>query len=95
MDPTAVTKVADYASSQSDRWLFIALLVIGGMSIWFMAKWFMTQLSNSHDSTAAAQQQFANYLTNQAAENVKVISECRVAIQRSNELLEEHQREAK
>lgn len=92
MDPSITTKVADYAAQQSDRWLFIALLVVGGLSIAWLAKWFMAQLAISHSATAAAQQQFAEYLMNQSAESLKVISECRLAMQRSNQLLEEHQR---
>lgn len=39
----AVTDTASYVSVQSDRWLFIALLLVFGLAIYAMAKWFMAR----------------------------------------------------
>ena len=37
------TKVVDHASQQSDRWLFVAALVCGGLALFFAAKWLTSQ----------------------------------------------------
>lgn len=38
-----IKKTADYAAMQSDRWLFIALLIIGMLGMWMLAKYFTRQ----------------------------------------------------
>ena len=44
MNPADVKTIIDTASGQSDRWLFIALLVIGMFAIWMFAKYFIAEL---------------------------------------------------
>lgn len=44
MNPTDVKGIIDNAAAQSDRWLFIALLVIGLLAIWMFAKYFTNEL---------------------------------------------------
>lgn len=41
---TELKALVDHASSQSDRWLFIALLVIGMLAIYALAKYFTAQI---------------------------------------------------
>lgn len=88
MDPTVVTKAADYAAQQSDRWLFIALLVVGGISIAFITRYFMAQLAAANTATYAAHQQLADYLKTTAAQGIAIIAECRDAMHRVNARLE-------
>jgi hypothetical protein len=41
---TELKTLVDTASTQSDRWLFIALLAIGMCAIWMFAKYFIAEL---------------------------------------------------
>jgi F0F1-type ATP synthase membrane subunit b/b' len=43
MTPDAVRQIADHASLQSDRWLFVAVLLVGGIAFYFAAKWLAGQ----------------------------------------------------
>jgi hypothetical protein len=38
-----ITKAADYAAVQSDRWLFIAALIVLGFVVAYVARWFVKQ----------------------------------------------------
>jgi hypothetical protein len=90
MEPVEIAKtVADHASMQSDRWLFIALLVIVFLALAAMARWFMLQLDRANASTHAVQAAFTDHLKGAGVEQAKVITECTQAIHRMNELAEE------
>jgi hypothetical protein len=42
-DVSQVTKAADYAAAQSDRWLFIAALIALGFVVAYVARYFVKQ----------------------------------------------------
>ena len=44
MNPADIKTIVDTAAGQSDRWLFIALIVIGLFAIWMFAKYFISEL---------------------------------------------------
>ena len=49
---TELKTLVDHASTQSDRWLFIALMLIGIGAIWLLVKYFTQQiaiLASKHD----------------------------------------------
>lgn len=46
MNPTDVKSLIDGAANQSDRWLFVALLVIGILVVGYLFKYFTGQISN-------------------------------------------------
>jgi hypothetical protein len=90
MEPAELAKtVADHASVQSDRWLFIALLVIVFFSLAAMAKWFMNQLDRATSATQSAQAAFTEHLKGAGVEQAKVMTECTQAIHRMNEIGEQ------
>jgi hypothetical protein len=86
----AALQTIEHASQQSDRWLFIALLIVGGLSIGWLTRWFMQQLAIANQATAEAQKGFADYLQNNATEMIKVVSECRIAMHEMNRFLKEN-----
>ena len=52
MNPADVKTIIDTAAAQSDRWLFIALLVIGLIAIWMFSRYFIGELrlsESKHD----------------------------------------------
>src|SRR5579862_8617566 len=42
-DIAQVTRAADYAAGQSDRWLFIAALIVLGIVVGYVARYFVKQ----------------------------------------------------
>lgn len=90
MEPLEVAKsVADHASIQSDRWLFISLLVIVFLSLAWLTKWFISRLDETNKATQAAHAALTEHLKTAGIEQTKVIVECRVAMHRMNEIGEE------
>lgn len=54
MNPTDLRPVVDYAANQSDRWLFVALLIVWLATVWMLVRYFMGQInvvSNKLDET--------------------------------------------
>jgi hypothetical protein len=45
MDVNAAIQAVDHAAHQDDRWMFVALLAIGLVTIYFLARYFMRQIS--------------------------------------------------
>lgn len=44
MNPTEVVKIVDHAAAASDRWMFVAMLIIFLVTIGWLTKWGMNQL---------------------------------------------------
>jgi hypothetical protein len=65
---TDVQGIVDHAASQSDRWLFVALLLVGGLAFFFAAKWLAGQyqqmLGQWRNDMAAMAKQLAELHTN-------------------------------
>ena len=72
----SIIDLADYGSQQSDRWLFIALLVVAGIAFVWLTKWFIAQIEKAHQSTAEINLRFADYLQKNSAEHVMVVAKC-------------------
>lgn len=73
MTPPAATAadaqgIIDHAASQSDRWLFVALLLVGGFAFFFAARWLAAQyqsmLGQWRNDMAAMAKQLADLHTN-------------------------------
>jgi len=45
MDIDKVIEAVDHAAHQDDRWMFVALLVIGLVTIYFLTRYFMRQIA--------------------------------------------------
>ena len=45
MDIDHAIQAVDHAAHQDDRWMFVALLVIGMVTIYFLARYFMRQIA--------------------------------------------------
>ena len=46
MDLDSAINTVDHAAHQDDRWMFVALLFIGMVTIYFLARYFMRQIEN-------------------------------------------------
>jgi len=77
MDPAttaqAVAKAADYAAIQSDRWLFVATLIVFLAAIGFTAKWLMARNDALQGRVDGLQKEFNDFLQNRHANMASVV----------------------
>ena len=45
MDIDKAISAVDHAAHQDDRWLFVALLVVGMVTIYFLTRYFMREIA--------------------------------------------------
>jgi hypothetical protein len=74
-------KTIDHAARQDDRWMFIALLVIGIVTIYFLARYFMRQIEALQREIVATRSEFEQHLKTANAEMV-------AALTKSSEIIE-------
>lgn len=87
MNPTDIKSVIDVASQQNDRWLFIALLVIGLLAIYILGKYFTGQIS----ILAAKHDELNKFVRD---EHSQLVAKCTSALEENTKALE-HIREIK
>ena len=71
-DPIAI---ANEAAKHDDRWLFIALLVIGLLAVWMIVKYFMAQIAVLSQRIDAIHTEYQGYLRDQNDRLSKIIAE--------------------
>lgn len=71
-DPIAI---ANEAAKHDDRWLFIALLVIGLLAVSVIVKYFMAQIQMLSQRIDAIHTEYQAYLREQNAHLSKIIAE--------------------
>jgi len=71
-DPIAI---ANEASKHDDRWLFIALLIIGLIAVWMIVQYFMRQIQMLSQRIDAIHTEYQSYLRDQNAHLSKIIAE--------------------
>lgn len=82
-------KTIDHASRQDDRWLFIALLVIGLITIWFLARYFMRQVEALQREIVATRTEFEQHLKTANAEMVAALTKSSEIIAQNSAILEQ------
>ena len=90
----AVTDAADYASAQSDRWLFIVLLIVFLLAIGWMARWFMARNDALQARVDGLQKDFNDFLqtrytatANSLQENTNVLKKAVETLDKVAEVL--------
>ena len=78
----------NYAAGQSDRWMFIALLVIGISAIGILFRYFTARLDTLQDRMDKQNADFVAHLTTANREMLDVISSAKVVIERVERKLE-------
>ena len=71
-DPIAI---ANEAAKHDDRWLFIALLVIGLLAVWMIVKYFRAQIAVLSPRIDAIHTEYQGYLRDQNDRLSKIIAE--------------------
>ena len=68
---TELQKAADHAAAQSDRWLFVAVLIVGGIVVFFAARWLASQYNRTLDQWRADMKGMQDQIHALHAERVK------------------------
>jgi len=83
-----IVETANYAASQSDRWLFVALLVIGFLCIGVLFKYFTNRLDHLQGRMDLQTSEFMVHLKTANKEMLEVISIANATIAKNSFLIE-------
>jgi hypothetical protein len=83
-----IIETANYAASQSDRWLFVALLVIGLLCIGVLFKYFTNRLDHLQGRMDAQTNEFMLHLKTANKEMLDVIAMANATIAKNSILIE-------
>ena len=81
-------EATNFAAGQSDRWLFVALLIIGITAIGILFRYFTARLDTLQDRMDKQNADFVTHLTTANREMLDVISSAKVVIERVERKLE-------
>ena len=89
MDTTkAVTEVATYAAHQSDRWLFVALIVIGLFAAFWLFRYFTGRLDTLQKRMDEQSENFIDHLKIANKDMLEVISTAHKTISLNTAMME-------
>jgi hypothetical protein len=85
-----ILEVTNFAAGQSDRWLFVALLIIGLTAIGILFRYFTARLDTLQDRMDAQTTEFVSHLKTANQEMLAVIASAKAVIERVERKLEIH-----
>jgi membrane-anchored glycerophosphoryl diester phosphodiesterase (GDPDase) len=92
MDLDNAIKTIDHAAHQDDRWMFVALLVIGLVTIYFLARYFMRQIAELQREIASVRSDFETHLKTANADMVAALTKSTEVIAHNSAIIEQIQR---
>ena len=85
-------EAVDHAAQQDDRWMFVALLVVGMVTIYFLARYFMGEIAELQREIVALRTEFETYLRTANADMVAALTKSTEVIAHNSTILEQIQR---
>jgi len=82
----------NYASSQTDRWMFVALLAIGLAAVGILFKFFTARLDAIQQRMDDQTREFVDHLKDSNREMLTLISSSQDAINRNSQIMERVER---
>ena len=92
MDIDNAIKTIDHAAHQDDRWMFVALLVIGLVTIYFLTRYFMRQIEELQQEIASVRSDFETHLKTANADMVAALTKSTEVIAHNSAIIEQIQR---
>ena len=89
MDIDSAIQTVDHAAHQDDRWMFVALLVIGLITIRFLARYFIHQVEELQREIVATRTEFEQHLKTANAEMVAALTKSSEIIAQNSAILEQ------
>lgn len=87
MSPDEILNAADHASRMDDRWLFVALLIVGLLSIGFLTKYFMAEIGELQVEVTKVREDFSEHLKKQTAEVAATLAVSNAVVSQNSEVL--------
>jgi predicted Holliday junction resolvase-like endonuclease len=84
----AVIEATNHASAQSDRWMFVALLVIGLLAIGYLFRFFTKRIDALQDRMDSQSSDFIGHLRTSNREMLEVITVAQSTISKNSLLME-------
>jgi hypothetical protein len=88
----AVIEATNHAASQSDRWMFVALLVIGLLAIGYLFRFFTQRIDALQTRMDVQSGDFINHLQKANKEMLEVISLAQSTISKNSLLMDRVER---
>ena len=92
MEITKAVETIDHAAHQDDRWMFVALLVVGLVTIYFLTRYFMRQIAELQQEIAAVRTEFETHLRTANADMVAALTKSTEVIAHNSLIIEQIQR---
>jgi len=92
MDLDTAIKTIDHAAHQDDRWMFVALLIVGLVTIYFLTRYFMRQIAELQKEIAAVRTDFETHLRTANADMVAALTKSTEVIAHNSAIIEQIQR---
>ena len=92
MELDKAMEAVDHAAHQDDRWMFVALLVIGMVTIYFLVRYFMGEVAELQKEIAAVRSEFETYLRTANADMVAALTKSTEVIAHNSAIIEQIQR---
>jgi hypothetical protein len=92
MDLDNAIKTIDHAAHQDDRWMFVALLVVGLVTIYFLARYFMGEVAELQREIVAVRSEFETHLRTANADMVAALTKSTEVIAHNSAIIEQIQR---
>ena len=89
MDLDNAIKTIDHAAHQDDRWMFVALLVIGLITVFVLARYFMRQIEALQSEIVATRSEFEEHLKTANAEMVAALTKSSEIIAHNSVVMEQ------
>ena len=92
MDLDKAIQAVDHAAHQDDRWMFVALLVIGLVTIYFLTRYFMRQIAELQKEIAAVRIEFETHLRTASADMIAALTKSTEVIAHNSAIIDQIQR---
>ena len=92
MDINEAITAVDHAAHQDDRWMFVALLLIGMVTIYFLTRYFMRQIAELQKEIAAVRTDFETHLRTANADMIAALTKSTEVIAHNSAVIEQVQR---
>ena len=92
MELDKAMEAVDHAAHQDDRWMFVALLVVGMVTIYFLTRYFMREIAELQREIVAVRTEFETHLRTANADMVAALTKSTEVIAHNSALIEQIQR---
>ena len=92
MDIDSAIQTVDHAARQNDRWMFLALLLVGMVTIYFLARYFRRQIAELQREIVAVRSEFEAHLRTANADMVAALTKSTEVIAHNSAVIEQIQR---